>query len=99
MGQAGDVGAGRGGARRRRGDGAGALLDAKGVLCLDARNAVRFAIAGDGELLHNLGTSTGSRQVELYNGRAIIRARMKKGEAAISVSAEKLPTAVMTVKG
>ena len=75
------------------------LVDSKGVLCLDARNAVRFAIAGDGELMQNLGTSTGSRQVELYNGRAIIRARMKQGQAAISVSAEKLPTAVMMVKG
>ena len=75
------------------------LVDGKGVLCLDARNAVRFAIAGDGELVQNLGTSTGSRQVELYNGRAIIRARMKKGQAAISVSAEKLPTTVMIVKG
>ncbi len=75
------------------------LFDAKGVLCLDARNAVRFAIAGDGELIHNLGTSTGSRQVELYNGRAVIRARMKQGQAAISVSAEKLPTAIVTVKG
>ena len=75
------------------------LVDGKGVLCLDARNAVRFAIAGDGELMQNLGTSTGSRQVELYNGRAIIRARMRKGQAAISVSAEKLPTAVMMIKG
>jgi beta-galactosidase len=75
------------------------LVDGKGVLCLDARNAVRFAIAGDGELMQNLGTSTGSRQVELYNGRAIIRARMKKGQAAISVTAEKLPTSVMMIKG
>jgi beta-galactosidase len=49
-------------------------------------------------LLQNLGTSTGSRQVELYNGRAIIRARMKKGEAAITVSAEKLPTALLALK-
>ena len=75
------------------------LLDGKGVLCLDARHAVRFAIAGDGELIQNLGTSTGSRQVELYNGRAMIRARLKKGQAAVSVSAEKLPTALLTIKG
>jgi len=74
------------------------LVDAKGVQCLDARHAVRFALAGDGELIQNLGTSTGSRQVELYNGRAIIRARMKKGEAVASVSAEKLPSAFFTVK-
>jgi len=75
------------------------LSDARGVLCLDARNAVRFAIAGDGELLQNLGTSTGSRQVELYNGRALIRVRMKNGQAAVSVSAEKLPAALVTIQG
>jgi beta-galactosidase len=56
------------------------LLDAKGVQCLDARNAVRFALAGDGELIQNLGTGTASRQVELYKGRALIRARLKKGK-------------------
>jgi beta-galactosidase len=75
------------------------LLDAKGLQCLDARNAVRFALSGDGELIQNLGTSTGSRQVELYNGRALIRARMKKGEAVLSVSAAKLPTAFLSVRG
>ena len=67
--------------------------------CLDARKRCASRLPGDGELLQNLGTSTGSRQVELYNGRAIIRARMKKGEAAITVSAEKVPTAVMVIKG
>jgi beta-galactosidase len=75
------------------------LVDAKGLQCLDARNAVRFALAGDGELIQNLGTSTGSRQVELYNGRALIRARMAKGEAVVSVSAEKLGTAFVTLRG
>jgi beta-galactosidase len=74
------------------------LFDAKGVQCLDARNAVRCALAGDGELIQNLGTSTGSRQVELYNGRAIIRAKLAKGEAVVSISAEKLPTAFVTVR-
>jgi beta-galactosidase len=73
------------------------LLDAKGVPCLDARTAVRFALAGDGELIQNLGTSTGSHKVELYNGRAIIRVRMNRGAAAITVSAEKLPTALLTI--
>jgi beta-galactosidase len=73
------------------------LLDAHGVQCLDARNAVRFALAGDGELIQNLGTSTGSRQVELYNGRALIRARIPKGEAVVSVAAAKLPTAFLTI--
>ena len=73
------------------------LLDAKGVQCLDARNAVRFGLAGDGALIQNLGTSTGSRQVELYNGRAIIRARFTKGEVVVSVSSDKLPTAFLRI--
>jgi hypothetical protein len=37
-------------------------LRARGVPCLDAHNVVRFSVAGDGELLQNLGTSTGARQ-------------------------------------
>ena len=48
------------------------LLDADGVLCLDAKNSVRFSLAGSGRLIDNLGTSTGSRVVQLYNGRARI---------------------------
>jgi beta-galactosidase len=48
------------------------LLDANGVRCLDARNVVRFGLTGDGRLLDNLGTSTGSRVVQLFNGVAQI---------------------------
>ncbi|HEV3202570.1 MAG TPA: DUF4982 domain-containing protein [Bryobacteraceae bacterium] len=75
------------------------LVDAKGTQCLDARNAVRFALAGDGELIQNMGTASGSRQVELANGRAIIRARMNKGQSVVSVSAAGLPTAFRTIRG
>jgi len=62
-----------------------------GVPCLDARNVVRFGLTGDGRLLDNLGTSTGARKVELFNGRALISAELK-GPAIISVSSEGLPT-------
>jgi beta-galactosidase len=48
------------------------LYDAKGILCLDARNQVRFSVAGGAKLIDNLGTSRGSRVVQLYNGRAQI---------------------------
>ncbi|HWW77431.1 MAG TPA: hypothetical protein VNZ44_18660, partial [Pyrinomonadaceae bacterium] len=65
-----------------------------GVPCLDARNVVRFGLTGDGRLLDNLGTSTGARKVELYNGRARISAELK-GAAVASVSAEGLPTAFL----
>jgi beta-galactosidase len=67
------------------------LVDAKGVLCLDARNVVRFGLAGDGRLIDNLGTSTTARKVELYNGRAQISFQTS-GKSVISVSSEGLPT-------
>jgi len=71
------------------------LVDPKGVLCLDARNFVRFALAGDGRLIDNLGTPTTARKVELYNGRARISLQ-KKGRSVLSVSAEGLPTSFVT---
>lgn len=74
------------------------LLDAGGVPCLDARNVVRFGLTGDGRLLDNLGTSTGARRVELFNGRARIGVALK-GPAVISVSGEGLPTAFVTLEG
>jgi beta-galactosidase len=48
------------------------LHDDQGVQCLDSRLTVRFSLAGDGRLHDNLGTPTGSRVVQLYNGRARI---------------------------
>ncbi len=49
------------------------LTDNKGIPCLDAANVISFEAAGDGKLIQNLGTSTGSRRVQAYNGRAAIR--------------------------
>ena len=72
------------------------LVDSKDVLCLDARNVVRFALAGDGRLIDNLGTSTTARKVELYNGRAQISVQ-RKGKSVVSVSSEGLPTAFFNI--
>ena len=69
------------------------LFDAKGVQCLDNRQRVRFGLAGDGLLLDNLGTSTGSREVELYNGRALISLKTNGGTSQISVASKGIPTA------
>jgi beta-galactosidase len=74
------------------------LLDASGVRCLDARQVVRFAVAGDGELIENLGTVSGSRQVELSNGRAVARVRLARGRAALSVSGAGLPAAICELR-
>ena len=46
--------------------------DAAGIRCLDATAFVRFSLTGRGRLHDNLGTPTGSRVVQLYNGRASI---------------------------
>jgi beta-galactosidase len=69
------------------------LLDSEGHLCLDARNVVRFGLAGDGILIDNQGTSSGARKVEVYNGRAIIRVTLNGGKSIASVKSEGIPTA------
>ena len=74
------------------------LYDAKGVLCLDARNQVHFTIAGAGTLMDNRGTSRGSRVVQMYNGRAEISLIKHSGESVIAVSADKLNPAFCTVR-
>jgi beta-galactosidase len=68
------------------------LLDDEGVLCLDARNGVRFGLAGDGFLIDNLGTSTGSRTVQAYNGRARISVQLQGGRTVACAASERLPT-------
>jgi beta-galactosidase len=68
------------------------LFDGKGVQCLDAINWINFGLTGDGKLLDNLGTSSGSRKVQAYNGRAIIRVKLNKGKSVVSVVSEGLPT-------
>jgi beta-galactosidase len=72
------------------------LHDSKGVLCLDARSAVRFSLAGEGHLLDNLGTVRGSRELELYNGRAEISVQSKSnGACTLAVVCEGLPAAFL----
>ncbi|WP_103935028.1 glycoside hydrolase family 2 protein [Bryocella elongata] len=74
------------------------LLDTNGVRCLDSRAQVRFALAGNGRLLDNLGTPTGSRVVQLYNGHAHISVATTS-PAVISVSTQDLPPAFLTLAG
>ena len=73
------------------------LHDANNVLCLDAKNIVRFTLAGDGTLIDNRGTSTGSRVVQLYNGRAEITLNRSSGESSIAISSQGLPTALLSL--
>jgi beta-galactosidase len=73
------------------------LLDAAGVLCLDARNVVRFGIAGDGTLIDDLGTNRGARVVELCNGRAVITLKRNGGNSQASVSSKDIPSAFLQI--
>ena len=73
------------------------VSDKNDIACLDAMNIVRFGLAGDGRLLDNLGTSTGSRVVQLYNGRAQISLRLASGKAVVSVASDDLETQFLNV--
>lgn len=67
------------------------LTDAQGVPCLDAANVVSFEAVGDGKLIENLGTSTGSRKVQAANGRAAIRVRLN-GTCHVAVQSPGIET-------
>ncbi|MDA3929501.1 MAG: DUF4982 domain-containing protein [Prolixibacteraceae bacterium] len=71
--------------------------DEDAVFCPDAKNQIRFAIAGDGILLDNLGTSNGSRQIQLYNGRARIRVRLNGEKAIVSAMSQGLKSGFVEI--
>jgi beta-galactosidase len=73
------------------------FFDKNGVPCLDAANVIRFGLAGDAQLLDDLGTSTGSRVVQLYNGRAQVSLRLTGSRAVVTVASEGLPTQFLEV--
>jgi beta-galactosidase len=74
------------------------LLDADGVVCLDARDYIRFGQTGDGRLVDDLGTPGGSRYVQLSNGRAQIDIDLRAGDQSVaSAHVEGVPTAFLTL--
>jgi len=68
---------------------AATLHDANGRLCLDAAHTVRFSLAGDGRLIDNLGTTRGSRELQLANGRAQISVQ-RTGACHVGVASGEL---------
>ena len=74
------------------------LLDSKKSLCLSRRDRVWFGLTGEGTLLDNTGAGTGSRSVEVYNGRAQISLLLNGGSSVASVRCRALPTVFLTVK-
>ena len=68
------------------------LLDEHGVPCLDAADWVRFGLTGDGKLIDNQGTSTGSKLIQAANGQAIIRLHTNGGHSVVSAKVGQLPS-------
>lgn len=64
------------------------IYDANGTFIPDAKNQVEFEVAGKAELIDNLGTWDGSRKIQLYNGRALIKIKLEQGKAYASVKAK-----------
>lgn len=73
------------------------LLDANNVLCLDARDYVNFSHVGDGVMIDNQGTSSGSRKVQFYNGRATIRIQAKGVKNVVAAKSDGIPTVFLTL--
>ena len=73
------------------------LTDTKGIPCLDAANLISFEAAGDGKLIQNLGTPTGSRKVQAANGRAAIRVDLD-GECTVAVKSPAIQSAFIQLK-
>lgn len=73
------------------------FFDANGIQCLDAKNIVEFGLTGDGKLIDDQGTPTGSRKVQLYNGRADISLFTHGGKSVASVKSEGMPTVFLNL--
>jgi beta-galactosidase len=73
------------------------LLDNKEVQCMDAINWVRFGLTGDGKLIDNQGTSTGSRYVQMYNGTAIIKVNANSGKSVVSAKVDSVGTSFINL--
>ena len=73
------------------------LLDEKGIPCLDAADWISFGLTGDGRLIDNQGTSTGSRYVQAANGQAVIRLHTNGGHSVVSVKGGQLPAVFLNL--
>ncbi|HVX40294.1 MAG TPA: glycoside hydrolase family 2 TIM barrel-domain containing protein [Gemmatimonadaceae bacterium] len=62
------------------------IVDAKGQRVLSASDRVYFGLNGDGRLLADLGTPTGSSIIEAANGRAAIEVEVPRGGHATIIA-------------
>lgn len=66
--------------------------------CLDSKKYIEFELVGDGTLIQNQGTSTGSRKVQAYNGGPGIKVNLNKGKSIVAVKSEGIPTVFMEIQ-
>lgn len=74
------------------------LRDKNGVICLDSKSYIYFSAVGDGTLVKNQGTSTGSSKVQAYNGRARIQLKKNNGESIVAIKSKNLDTIFISIK-
>lgn len=68
------------------------LQDETGVPCLTSAKYIYFNSIGNGYLIENMGTSTASKKVQAYNGRARIKLMKKGAKNIVSVKSDGLKT-------
>lgn len=73
------------------------LLDKNNVRCLDSKEYINFEYIGDGEMIKDQGTSTGSSYIQLYNGRAYIKVKGRVN-GILSAKIKKIPTAFIAIR-
>lgn len=73
------------------------LLDKNNIQCLDAASWVRFGLTGDGKLIDDLGTPSGSRKVQMYNGRAVISVQTNNGKSVVSAKVDGVGTVFLNL--
>lgn len=74
------------------------IVDNTNTPCLDAKNWIYFGSTGDGQLIVDQGTSTGSKKVQAYNGRALIKLRLPSGSAVVSGRMEGSKSTLLTIE-
>jgi len=72
------------------------LLDARGIVCLDSANSVRFTVTGAGQLIDNLGTVRASRELQLSNGSAEISI-VREGTCTLKLTSQGMQTAFLNL--
>lgn len=74
------------------------VYDKNGVYMPDSKLDVEFEVAGNAQLIDNMGTWNGSRKLQLYNGRAFMKLVLENGSAAVSVKSVSVPATIINIK-